>query len=108
MKWLKKCGVEYKLGYFQKDGKTEKGVDVKIAVDMIKLAYEDMYDVAFLVSGDGDLADAVLLVQELGKSVCNVIFRTKKRFSYRLRNACLKFFYIDEQVRGFLKQKISP
>lgn len=39
---------------------------------MIKLAYKNQYDVAFLVSGDGDLVDGVRLVQEL-KKVYNVI-----------------------------------
>ncbi len=34
----------------------EKGVDVKIAADMVPLAYRDLYDAAILVSGDGDLA----------------------------------------------------
>ena len=33
---------------------TEKRVDVSIAVDMVKMAYEDKYDVAYLISADGD------------------------------------------------------
>jgi hypothetical protein len=37
----------------------EKGVDVKIATDMVSLAYRDLYDAAILVSGDSDLAPAV-------------------------------------------------
>ena len=34
----------------------EKGVDVAIATDMIKLAWEDAYDWAVLVSSDRDFA----------------------------------------------------
>ena len=109
LNWLKECGIEYKLGYFQKDGQSEKGVDVKIAVDMIKLAYEDDYDTAFLVSGDGDLVDAVDLVKELDKKVANLIFyhHKKSSFSYRLRRACDSYFYINKQVRTFV-QKNEP
>jgi len=33
----------------------EKGVDVKLAVEMIKFAREDRYDMAFLLSSDTDL-----------------------------------------------------
>ena len=106
LKWLKRCEIEYKLGYFQTDGKTEKGVDVKIAVDMIKLAYEDQYDIAFLVSGDGDLVDAVDLVRELGKGVNNLIFYKHKNpsFSYRLRRACDRYFYLNQQIEAFVKK----
>jgi uncharacterized LabA/DUF88 family protein len=104
LNWLKECGIEYRLGYFQKDAFQEKGVDVKIAVDMIRFAYEDKYDEAFLISGDGDLCDGVKLVQELGKAVCNVIFYKGNSFSYRLRNVCQKYFYIDKQILKFLKK----
>ena len=44
----------------QSDGQWhEKGVDVKIATDLVALAYRDQYDTAVLVSGDGGLAPAV-------------------------------------------------
>lgn len=107
LSWLQECGIEYKLGYFQKDGKTEKGVDVKLAVDMIRLAYEDQYDTAFLVSGDGDLVDAVELVKELGKKVYNLIFYKHKKtsFSYRLRRTCDQYFYINRQIENFIGKR---
>ena len=50
----------------------EKGVDIKIAVDMMRLAASDVYDVAILVSGDGDFASVVEAVQDMGKHVENV------------------------------------
>ena len=37
-------------------GTQEKGVDVRMATDMIKWAVNDNYDVAVLVSSDGDFA----------------------------------------------------
>ena len=47
----------------------EKGVDVKIAVDMVIGAVQDDYDVAFLLSLDGDFVPAVEAVQGFGKRV---------------------------------------
>lgn len=47
----------------------EKGVDMKLGVDMLSLASKNLIDVAILVSGDADLADAVKSVKELGKHV---------------------------------------
>ena len=32
----------------------EKGIDVSIAIDMLTLAWNNVYDTAILVSGDGD------------------------------------------------------
>ena len=47
----------------------EKGVDMRIGVDMLSLASKNLIDVAVLVSGDADLAEAVKAVKELGKHV---------------------------------------
>ena len=47
----------------------EKGVDIMVATDLLKLAWDDLYDVAILVSGDGDFAYAVQAVKNLGKHV---------------------------------------
>ncbi|XOB41111.1 MAG: NYN domain-containing protein [Candidatus Nealsonbacteria bacterium] len=47
----------------------EKGVDVRLAVEMIRFAREDKYDIAYLVSSDTDLVAAVEEVQLIGKIV---------------------------------------
>lgn len=47
----------------------EKGVDVRIAVDMLRMAHGNAYDTAILVSSDGDFVGAVEAIQELGKQV---------------------------------------
>lgn len=47
-------------------GTQEKGVDVNIAVEMIRHAWEGAYEVAVLVSSDSDLAPAVELLQSKG------------------------------------------
>lgn len=50
----------------------EKGVDVRIAVEMIRLAREDKYDIAYLLSSDTDLVPAVEEVKFFNKQVCYV------------------------------------
>ncbi|MGH8929278.1 MAG: NYN domain-containing protein [Egibacteraceae bacterium] len=47
----------------------EKGVDMYIGVDMLAGASKNLYDVAVLVTGDGDLIHAVKAVKDLGKHV---------------------------------------
>lgn len=47
----------------------EKGIDVKIATDLIVGAVDDQYDVAILVSSDTDLIPAIDWVRSRGKKV---------------------------------------
>lgn len=52
---------------------TEKGIDVRIAVDLIRFCREGAYDVAVLFSRDKDLAEAVEEVKRLAKSAGAVV-----------------------------------
>jgi len=63
-----------------------KGDDVYLATDLIKGAYENLYDVAIIISGDGDFVPAIKLVQKNNKKVINAFF--PKSSSYLLRNCC--------------------
>lgn len=58
----------------------EKGVDVRIAVEMIRFARLDKYDKAILISSDTDLVPAVEEVQVLGKKVLYVGFPHNQSF----------------------------
>ena len=51
------------------NGAVEKGVDIMVAIDMLRFAWDDLYDVGILVSGDGDFAYALQSVKDLGKYV---------------------------------------
>jgi len=42
----------------------EKRTDVNIAIDLLDLAYSDQYDRAYVISGDSDLAPAVIRVMK--------------------------------------------
>jgi uncharacterized LabA/DUF88 family protein len=48
----------------------QKGVDVSIALDLVKMAQKRFADVFILVSGDEDLSSAIEMAQE---QLCNVI-----------------------------------
>jgi len=80
------------------DGKTSYSVkedDIYIATDMIKLAYANAYDVAILVSTDGDFVPAVKAVKETGKKVENVGF--EKKFSWHLKQTCDRFLILSKR-----------
>ena len=47
----------------------EKGVDVMLVTDMLHFAWNGLYDVALLVSGDSDFAYALQAVKNMGKHV---------------------------------------
>lgn len=48
---------------------TEKGVDMRIGIDMLLGAIRNIYDTAILVSGDADFAEAIRAVKETGRHV---------------------------------------
>lgn len=88
---------ELRLGRLEKrpSGFVEKGVDVKIATDMLWYGLQDLYDVAVLISGDGDFAYVVKRVKDLGKHV-EVAYPDRTKL-YHLREACDKFILLDQQ-----------
>lgn len=61
-------------------GTEEKGVDVRIATDMIMLAWVDSYDVAVLVSSDSDFVPVVQFLQTKGKKVVHAQFPPRGAF----------------------------
>ena len=52
----------------------EKGIDVWIAIDMVKETIKENIDIAVLISGDADFVPAFSLIKEVGKEVlsCSV------------------------------------
>ncbi len=62
----------------------EKGVDVFLACDLVDLARQDTYDVAYLVSGDADFCPAVTIARSMGKRV----FAASPDIAARLIRAC--------------------
>ena len=80
--------------------KVEKGVDVNLAVDLVTLAFENKYDIAIVISNDGDFVPAVKKAQSYGKKVLyNVKF--PKCDAHHLSKTCDKTIFIDD-VSEFL------
>ena len=52
----------------------EKGVDTAIVTDMIRLAWEEAYDIAVLVSSDADMVPAVEFLDLRGRKVIQAGF----------------------------------
>jgi uncharacterized LabA/DUF88 family protein len=61
-------GVKVRLGRISFNGE-QKGVDLKLGLDLVGIARNRAASVAFLVSGDDDLAEAVEEAQDLGMKV---------------------------------------
>ena len=87
-------GLVFRKGYYNKwtTPPTEKACDVYLATDMVDLFHRDEFDIAYLVSGDADLAPAVDIVVNQGKQVINVYLEHPKRNSYALRAHCQGHF----------------
>lgn len=74
-------GFQVRLGKLVPTGKDasgplkQKGVDVRLATDMITQAYNLNYDFAILVAGDSDFVDVVNAVKEHGRRVYGLYFR---------------------------------
>ena len=49
-------------------GGQEKGVDVSLALDLVRATYERQYEVAIIVSQDWDFGPAVRLAKEIAKA----------------------------------------
>ncbi|OGM97092.1 MAG: hypothetical protein A3B86_03085 [Candidatus Yanofskybacteria bacterium RIFCSPHIGHO2_02_FULL_38_22b] len=72
--YLQKENISVKFGKLLKDPDSkgayhEKGVDVQIAVEMIRFARENKYDIAYLISSDSDLLSAVQEVKSFKKEI---------------------------------------
>jgi uncharacterized LabA/DUF88 family protein len=87
---------ELKLGELVRRGDhmIEKGVDVRLAVDMVAFAAKNLYDTAVIISADGDFAHAIQYVKDMGKHVEVAYLPTAK--VYRLRQVCDRFIALDE------------
>ena len=67
LRYLGSQGVYVYRGRVNAGGQ-EKGVDVSIAIDLIRMTYDRLFDVAILISQDADFIPAVKLAKGLARS----------------------------------------
>jgi len=79
-------------------GVIEKGVDIYLAIDMLRYAYNDIYDIAILISSDGDFSEAVNAVKDLGKHVEYAHFETG--ISKHLMDCCDRHILLTPTLLG--------
>jgi len=93
---LRKLGITLRLKEidFTKPGASQKGVDICLTSDMISLAYENAYDVAVLLSGDGDYVALVELVKAKGKRV--VVLAFKNSIARSLKECADNVIYFED------------
>lgn len=102
---LRNSGWEVSYGHLLKTGGIfhEKGVDVQIAVDLLRGTYKDFYDTALLVSSDNDLIPAIKEVRTEGKKVEYVGFSHRPSFGI-MRHADIRNLLKPEDLKQFLPQ----
>lgn len=66
LRYLASRGIHVYRGRINPGGQ-EKGVDVSLAIDLIRLTYEQKYDAAIIVSQDWDFGPAVALAKLIAK-----------------------------------------
>lgn len=81
--WHKKISllddVKVRLGRIGVNGQ-QKGVDLRLGLDLIEVARNGSAKVAYLLSGDDDLAEAVEAAQDLGMKVVLLALEDKNRY----------------------------
>ncbi|MDD5191595.1 MAG: NYN domain-containing protein [Candidatus Nanoarchaeia archaeon] len=70
--------------------------DIHMAIDMVEGACDDRFDIAILISGDGDFVPAVKAVQRKDKIVKNIYF--KKSSSRNLKEHCDKSLELTKEI----------
>lgn len=78
----------------------EKGIDTAIVTDMIKLAWEDAWDVAILVSSDRDFIPAVEFLTNKGLRVLNARFAPQ---GFHLASKCWASVDLSLHLRGLAR-----
>lgn len=73
-------------------GYVEKGIDTKIAVDMISMGIDKKYDTAILVSSDSDFVPVINELKNRKVAAQVAAFQDGNYTCYDLKNACLKSF----------------
>jgi len=101
-KYLKKIPrLDFRAGRLQKIGRTfrQKGVDVCLSVDLVKLSCKGIIDKAILITGDSDFVPAVNVAKEEG--IVTVLYYSKNPPLYvhrELLECCDETYEITQDI----------
>lgn len=99
---LQKDNWIIKFGHMLKaDGYHEKGVDVQIATDLLIGAYENLYDIAILVSSDTDLIPAIIKARSMKKKIEYIGFSHKPSYAL-IKHSDIRRLLTKEDINQFL------
>lgn len=111
LRFLKR--FEVRLGRLQKIGGEykQKGVDVLMSVDLVKLASSRTVDMAILVTGDSDFVPAIKASKEINPGMVVVVYYSKQPPMYvhrELLQACDESHEIAKELIDSVKKDGSP
>ena len=101
---LRKQNIDIKLGYLLMSGGKfhEKGVDVQIAVDIVRGSIKNEYNKFYLISSDTDLLPAIRTAKDEGKEIIYVGF--ENFISRALQKNCSSYLILKkDQILKFAK-----
>jgi uncharacterized protein (TIGR00288 family) len=88
---------------FQTMRYVQKGVDVSLATDILRHAFQGTCDICIVVSGDEDYKDAIDVAKDKGIKIWVAAFRNS--LSHELKKSADKVIFLDE-IFPEIKQKI--
>lgn len=84
----------------------EKGVDVRLAIDIVTMAYEKQYDTAFVVSSDTDLIPAIQKAQSRKREVVHIGFEHQPSLAL-IRYASRTRVINRKEAENFVAKKLK-
>lgn len=81
----------------------QKGVDVALVTELLRMARENVYDTAIVVSGDNDFSNAIECVKSMGKRVEVASF--KNSLGYDIKQTADKLIFLDNYLNEIKKEK---
>lgn len=96
--WCRKCGNRVLVP-------SEKMTDVNIAVEMMSDAYQDLFDIALLISADSDLSAPVLAIKQLFPDKRVIVAFPPQRHSAQLQRLAHGYLQIG---RASVAKSVFP
>lgn len=92
---------------YEDNRRVQKGVDVSLATDILRHAWQQTCNICIVVSGDEDYKDAVDCIKDKGLKVWVVAF--KNSLSTELRGSADKVIFIEDIFNDICKDDVvSP